>query len=94
MTGKATAKLQEKVKQEFPELAQEEITGGDAAVFALFRRVLKGDPKAFEVLRDTAGEKPVEKHGFVDNDGNDIFKNLSTEDLRRLARGDSGQGEG
>lgn len=30
--------------------------------FALIQKALKGDVKAFEVIRDTIGEKPVEKH--------------------------------
>lgn len=33
----------------------------DRGVIALCKRMLKGDPKAFELLRDTAGEKPTDK---------------------------------
>jgi hypothetical protein len=39
----------------------EQINNRMAAVLAVFNRSLKGDPKAFEVIRDTAGEKPVDK---------------------------------
>ena len=33
----------------------------EKGVVAVIERMLKGDTKAFEVLRDTAGEKPTEK---------------------------------
>ncbi len=33
----------------------------DAVIAGLVKRASRGDPKAFEVLRDTIGEKPVEK---------------------------------
>ena len=37
------------------------LTGSEALAVTLIKKALKGDVKAFEVLRDTAGEKPVEK---------------------------------
>lgn len=36
-------------------------TGDEAASIALMKKVLDGDTKAFEILRDTIGEKPVER---------------------------------
>lgn len=36
-------------------------SGAEAIAIAQFKKALKGDTKAFEVLRDTAGQKPVEK---------------------------------
>lgn len=38
-----------------------EITGAEAVSLKVFEKALKGDIRAFEVLRDTAGQKPVEK---------------------------------
>ena len=38
-----------------PKDLQEVITGG------LISRAMSGDPRAYEVLRDTAGQKPVER---------------------------------
>lgn len=38
-----------------------EMTGAEAVSIKLFREALKGNVKAFEVLRDTAGQKPIEK---------------------------------
>lgn len=42
-------------------------------VLALVKRAQKGDTKAFEVIRDTIGEKPVEKQE-VKNVDTDWFK--------------------
>lgn len=36
-------------------------TGAQAVTEKLFSEVMKGNVKAFEVLRDTVGQKPVEK---------------------------------
>lgn len=36
-------------------------SGAEAITLAQMQKALKGDAKAFEVLRDTAGQKPVEK---------------------------------
>lgn len=37
------------------------MTGAEAISAKLFEQALKGDKKAFEIIRDTAGQKPVEK---------------------------------
>ena len=37
------------------------ITGTEAVTAKLFEKALKGDVKAFETLRDTVGQKPVDK---------------------------------
>ena len=37
------------------------LTGSEALAVTLMKKAMKGDVKAFEVIRDTAGEKPVEK---------------------------------
>lgn len=38
-----------------------EISGAEAMALKQFEKALKGDTRAFEVIRDTAGQKPVEK---------------------------------
>ena len=38
-----------------------EMTGAEAVSLKVFEKALKGDIRAFEVLRDTAGQKPIEK---------------------------------
>ncbi len=37
------------------------LTGSEALAAALVKKAMKGDVKAFETLRDTVGEKPVDK---------------------------------
>lgn len=37
------------------------MTGTDAVALKLFEQAMKGNIKAFETLRDTVGQKPVEK---------------------------------
>jgi hypothetical protein len=37
------------------------ITGAEATAAALFKKALNGDTRAFELLRDTVGQKPVDK---------------------------------
>lgn len=36
-------------------------TGAECVALALFKRALHGNIRAFEVIRDTVGEKPIEK---------------------------------
>ena len=36
-------------------------SGAEVIALAQFQKALKGDTRAFEVLRDTAGQKPIEK---------------------------------
>lgn len=37
------------------------MSGAEAIVAKQFEKALKGDTRAFEVLRDSAGQKPIEK---------------------------------
>lgn len=41
--------------------ADNEVSNKSCAVFALWKEAIKGNTKAFELLRDTIGEKPVEQ---------------------------------
>lgn len=36
-------------------------TGAELIAFKQFQKALEGDTKAFEVVRDTAGQKPIDK---------------------------------
>ena len=38
-----------------------EKSGAEAIMLAQFQKALKGDSKAFELIRDTSGQKPVER---------------------------------
>lgn len=37
------------------------VTGVEAMALKAFKRALDGDPKFWEIVRDTAGQKPIEK---------------------------------
>ncbi len=50
-----------KVKKFFPGLPENEIDNRAAMICAQLARALEGDSKAFEVIRDTAGEKPTDR---------------------------------
>lgn len=53
-------------KKEFPDVNLEEIKAIDAIVLAQINKAAQGDKASAEFIRDTAGEKPVEKRE-VDN---------------------------
>jgi len=46
----------------------EELSGAEAIAIKQFEKALKGDAKAFELVRDTSGQKPVEKVMVADVD--------------------------
>ena len=46
----------------------DKMTGSEAMVAKLFQQAINGNIKAFEVLRDTAGQKPVDKVVVADVD--------------------------
>lgn len=49
---------------------------------ALFQKALKGDIKAFEVIRDTIGEKPVDKQLTVEGTKEDLEVVIHKESIR------------
>ena len=51
----------EKIQEIDPEIKEEEATNRLTMLYAQVERANKGDTKAFESIRDTAGEKPVDK---------------------------------
>lgn len=53
----------DRLKQQMVEFgfADNEVSNKSCAVFALWKEAIKGNTKAFELLRDTIGEKPVEQ---------------------------------
>ncbi|MBS5722174.1 MAG: hypothetical protein KHW50_07355 [Clostridium sp.] len=75
----------ERLKQQMIEFgfADKEVSNKSCAVFALWREAIQGNTKAFELLRDTIGEKPQEKI-TVNGKINNPFSGLSTEELRKI----------
>jgi hypothetical protein len=47
-------------------------TGAEAITMKQFEKALKGDAKAFELLRDTSGQKPIEKVQIAEVDASTI----------------------
>jgi len=76
---------QEELKQQMLNFgfADEEISNKSAVVFSLWKEAVKGNTKATEILRDTIGEKPVEKQE-IKGEINNPFAGLSTDELRKI----------
>jgi hypothetical protein len=68
----------------------ETMSGAEALAMAQYRKALKGDTKAFEVLRDTSGQKPVEKVEQVNIDGEYLDK---VNELKAFFNGEEEQGD-
>lgn len=49
------------LEKEMSSKSGETMTGAEALAAKLFSEAMKGNVKAFEVLRDTAGQKPADK---------------------------------
>lgn len=49
------------LEKEIQARSGETMSGAEAISLKLFDKALKGDIRAFEVIRDTAGQKPVDK---------------------------------
>lgn len=48
------------------------VSGAEAIALKQFQKALKGDTRAFEMIRDTAGQKPVDKVQIQEIDQNII----------------------
>lgn len=53
----------------------ETMSGAEAIAMAQYRKALKGDAKAFELVRDTSGQAVVQKVAFAEVD-NDIIQEI------------------
>ena len=53
--------LDELLQREWENRQGEKMSGSEAISVAVFKKALAGDMKAFEIVRDTAGQKPVDK---------------------------------
>lgn len=60
----------ERIREQLPELNRQDVTWGLALLLKQFEKAKDGDPKAFELLRDSSGQKPVEQQeiGFSNTD--------------------------
>lgn len=49
------------LERDFKDKSGNKVSGAEAITAKLFERAMKGDVRAFETLRDTVGQKPVDK---------------------------------
>lgn len=61
MCDKASKSDAKKIMKMYPELTEDDITVKAKLFYEQIVKAKKGDTKAFEVLRDTIGEKPIDK---------------------------------
>jgi len=92
-SGKARAEkrdlrkaLEMLLEQEYTDRKGNTRTGTQAVVERLFTEVMKGNVRAFEVLRDTVGQKPVEKVVIAEVDQSVI------DEVERAVLDDTGTG--
>lgn len=57
----APQNMKEKAQEILPELSNESLSLKASLVLCLIEKIIKGDTKAFEIMRDTIGEKPKEE---------------------------------
>ena len=61
--------------------ARRDVSGAEALALVAMNKALRGDPKAWELVRDTAGQKPVERMVIADVDAETIA------DVERMVEG-------
>lgn len=64
--------LESLLEKDFTDESGNVLTGTEIITLKLFQKATKGDVKAFETLRDTIGQKPVEKVIVADINENAI----------------------
>lgn len=64
--------LEELLEKDITDKSGNTMTGAEAMAVRVFKQALKGDLKAFEIVRDTAGQKPVDKVMVADVDASVI----------------------
>jgi hypothetical protein len=65
---KPSKKVQKQLKDLFPDIDHDSIDNSVLMLSKIFEKAVREqDVRAFEVFRDTAGEKPVDKKEVVDN---------------------------
>ena len=67
------------LEKDFTDKSGKTISGTEAVTAKLFEKAMKGDVRAFETLRDTVGQKPVEKLEVAQ-----IEKEQSMQELKEL----------
>jgi hypothetical protein len=71
-------------------------SGAEALAWMVFYKALNGDLKAWELVRDTAGQKPKEKETpatVVVNNLFDVLQNVETSDINDIPEIDEDEDE-
>lgn len=76
------AKLKEEIKK--LGISEEDVDNQMALTISIYQQAMKGNVKAYEVIRDTIGEKPQENIN-LSGEVNNPYSSLSEEELRKLA---------
>lgn len=91
--GKASAKkraerqtLKEELEILLQKLDEDGKTYQERMSIALIKEAFKGNTKAYEIIRDTIGEKPKENIG-ISGEINNPFAGMSTTELRKIVNG-------
>ena len=70
---KPSKKTQDQIKKIFPAIDKEFMNNMTLLLSKVYEKAINDrDLKAFEILRDTAGYKPVDKSSITDSEGNDL----------------------
>lgn len=64
--------LDELLEKEWENRKGEKMIGSELISVAVFRKAMAGDLKAYELVRDTAGQKPIDKVMLAEVDQNTI----------------------
>ena len=68
----------------FFETDNQNITVQEAMIIAQIKKALSGDTKAFEIIRDTSGQKPTDKINAKIENVSNPFEGLTSEELRKI----------
>lgn len=72
--------LKAKILNVFPEMEDEKMQVQTAMIASQIQKAMKGDTKAFEVMRDTAGQKPIEQQVIGFDESNQLIIDLDDDD--------------
>lgn len=68
--------LKARILNIFPDVDPEKMQIQTAMTVAQINKALKGDSKAFEVIRDTSGQKPIEQQIIAFDESNELIIDL------------------
>lgn len=60
--------LESLLEKDFQDTSGASYSGAEVLAIKLFEKAKKGDVRAFEILRDTAGQKPIERVAIAEVD--------------------------